>query len=366
MKAFALGSALPFDLPSFSTLSAQKRVGTLSPDRHRAAFSNDQESTVRIFYRFLPLLFVLSLGHLYAQTCPPPSVTPLRVGVLPVLNTLPTFVAQQQGFFDEAGIKVELVPLESARDRAIALQTGQIDVANSDAVATLLQVAAGDSLKIVRYDAFAPGYRFFSIVTGADSGLGTPEELVAALQEDRAQIAISSNTIIEYLATALLESVGYEPQANDYIEVSAIPVRLEQLAQGTVQAALLPEPLTTLATEVQGGTAVLDDSALGFVPVALTVTQATLAERPGDVCAFLQAYDRAVQAINANPETFRQNDLRVPDPVRATYVVPKFELFRVPTPAEIQEVEAWMLKTGLLETEVPYEDVVDGQFVPNR
>ena len=310
-------------------------------------------------------LFVLT-GHLYAQTCPPPSAAPLRVGILPVLNTLPVFVAQQQGFFDAAGIQVELVPLESARDRAIALQTGQIDVANSDVVATLLQVAAGDSLKIVRHDAFAPGYRFFSVVTGAGSGLDTPEKLVAALKEDRAQIAISTNTVIEYLATALLESVGYEPQANDYIEVSAIPVRLEQLAQGTVQAALLPEPLTTLATEVQGGTAVLDDSALGFVPVALSVTQAALSERPGDVCAFLQAYDRAVQAVNENPEAYRQNDLRVPDPVRATYVVPKFESSRVPTPAELQEVEAWMLETGLLGAEIPYEDVVDGQFVPSR
>ncbi len=319
------------------------------------------------FYRLLAVLAALSGGgYLCAQPCPPPGAEPLRVGVLPVLNTLPVFVAQQEGFFDDAGVTIELVPLESARDRAIALQTGQIDVANSDAVATLLQVAAGDALKIVRHDAFAPQYRFFSVVTGAGSGLDTADKLVAALREDRAQIAISTNTVIEYLATALLESVGYEPQANDYIEVSAIPVRLEQLAQGTVQAALLPEPLTTLATEVQGGTAVLDDSALGFVPVTLSVTQTALDERTGAVCAFLQAYDRAVRTINDDPEAFRQNELRVPDPVRATYVVPKFEPFRVPTPEELQEVEAWMLQTGLLEAEVPFEDVVDGRFVPSR
>lgn len=316
------------------------------------------------FHRLIVLLVLFSSSYLSAQTCPSPSDEPLRVGVLPVLNTLPTFVAQQEGFFDDLGVKVKLVPLESARDRSIALQAGQIDVANSDVVATLLQVAAGDLLKIVRYDALAPDYRFFSIVTGANSGLGSPEELVAALQEDRAQIAISRNTVIEYLATKLLRSVGYEPQENDYLEVSAIPIRLEQLAQGTVQAALLPEPLTTLATEVQGGTAVLDDSLLGFVPVALSVTQTALDERPGDVCAFLQAYDRAVKVIGEDPEVFRQNGLRIPEPVQASYVVPEFEPFRVPTPEEIQEVEDWMLETGLLEATVPYEAVVDGRFVP--
>ena len=140
-------------------------------------------------------------------------------------------------------------------------------------------------------------------MTGAASGLDTPEKLVAALREDRAQIAVSHNTVIEYLATKLLRSVGYEPQANDYLEVSAIPVRLEQLAQGTVQAALLPEPLTTLATEVQGGTAVLDDSALAFVPVTLSVTQQALDGRQGDVCAFLKAYDRGGYGHRRRPRS---------------------------------------------------------------
>ena len=97
--------------------------------------------------RFLIVLLLSVSSYLYAQDCPATSAEPLRVGVLPVLNTLPTFVAQQQGFFADAGVTVEVVPLESARDRAIALQTGQIDVANSDAVATLLQVAAGDALE---------------------------------------------------------------------------------------------------------------------------------------------------------------------------------------------------------------------------
>ena len=56
--------------------------------------------------------------------------------------------------------------------------------------------------------------------------------------------------------------------------------------------------------------------------------------------------------------------MRIPEPVQASYVVPKFAPFRVPTPEELQEVEAWMLETGLLETEIPYEAVVDDQFVP--
>lgn len=301
-----------------------------------------------------------------AQTCPEPTGAVLNVGVLPVLNALPTYIAQQEGLFEQYDVNVNLVPVDSGRDRTIAMQAGQIDVGNSDAVAHVLQVAGGQALKIVRHDTFTPDYRFFSIVAGAQSGISTVEDLIAALEADTAQIAISQNTLIEYLATAMLRDAGYEPEADDYTEVAAIPLRLELLAQGQVAAALLPEPLTTLATTLQGGMALLDDSALEFVPVTLTVNQDVIDERPGDVCAYLQAYDDAVALINADPEAYRQNDVRVPDPVRGTYTIPQFADFRVPSEAEMNQVLDWMLAAGLLEDAPAYEDLVDGQFVPTE
>jgi len=299
-----------------------------------------------------------------AQTCPEPTGEVLNVGVLPVLNALPTYIAQQEGLYEQYGVNVNLVPVDSGRDRTIAMQAGQIDVGNSDAVAHVLQVAGGQEVKIVRHDTFTPDFRFFSIVAGAQSGITTVDDLIAALEADTAQIAISQNTLIEYLATAMLQSAGYEPEADDYTEVAAIPLRLELLAQGQVAAALLPEPLTTLATTLQGGAALLDDSALEFVPVTLTVNQNVIDDRSGDVCAYLQAYDDAVALINAEPEAYRQNDVRVPDPVRGTYTIPQFADFRVPSEADMTEVLDWMLAAGLLEDAPRYQDLVDGQFVP--
>jgi NitT/TauT family transport system substrate-binding protein len=321
---------------------------------------------VTTLFRMLAVTALLGAGAALAQECAAPSGQSLRVGVLPVMNTLPLFVAQQEGFYEAAGVNVELVPIESARDRSIGLQTGQLDVGNNDVMGAALQVAAGDELKIVRHDSFAAGVRFFSIVTSAQSGLDTPEALIQALKDDTAQIAIGHNTVTEYIATRLLRDAGYEPEANDYLEISAIPLRLEQVAQGTVAAALLPEPLTTLATTVQGGTAVLNDSDIGFVPVALTVRQQVLDERSGDVCRFLAAYQQAVEAINADPEAYRDNDIRIPEPIQATYQVPTFMDFRVPAPAELAEVQQWMVETGMLDEPVPYEELVDDQFVPNH
>ncbi len=307
---------------------------------------------------------VLMAGIALAQECAPLTGTPLRVGVLPVMNTLPLFVAQQEGFYDQHGVTVELVPVESARDRSIGLQSGQLEVGNNDVMGAVLQVASGDALKIVRHDTLAEGVRFFSIVTSASSGLDTADKLIEALRNDTAQIAIGHNTVTEYMASKLLRDAGYEPEANDFLEVSAIPLRVEQMAEGLVAAALLPEPLTTLATTVQGGTAVLQDAETSFVPVALTVTQVAIDEREGDVCAFLAAYQQAVEAINAEPEAFRQNQIRIPDPILATYTVPTFAPFRVPTEQEIEDVQDWMLNTGMIDQRVSYGDLVDDRFVP--
>lgn len=289
---------------------------------------------------------------------------PLRVAVLPVLNTMPLFVAQQEGFFEEAGVDVELVPIDSARDRQIALQTGQVDGANTDLMGVILLAASGNEIKAVRHDAFVPDDHFFSIVTGADSNITTPEALVAALEQDEAQIAISNNTIIEYLTTAMLRSVGYDPADDDYVEIAAIPIRLEQLAQGSVAAATLPEPLTTLATEIQGGTAVVSDSDIAFVPTVLAFNQSVLSERPQDVAAFLTAYERAVDAIESEPDAYRNVEIQVPDPVRSIYEIPQFVPARVPTAEEVQLVIDWMVAEELIDESLPYDAIVDGSFLP--
>jgi len=314
--------------------------------------------------RRLTVLLTLLASTALAQRCEPLTGTPLRVGVLPVMNTLPLFVAEQEGFYEAHGVNVELVPVESARDRSIGLQTGQLDVGNNDVMGAVLQVAGGDELKIVRHDSFEAGVRFFSIVTSAESGLDTAEKLISALQAGEAQVAIGHNTVTEYMASKLLQDAGYTPEPEDYLEVSAIPLRLEHMAQGLVAAALLPEPLTTLAVETQGASAVLQDSSTEFVPVALTVTQVALDERPGDVCAFLAAYEQAAQAINADPEAYRHNEIRIPEPIIGSYEVPTFAAPRVPTQEEIALVQEWMVTVGMIDEAVPYEELVDGRFMP--
>ena len=282
----------------------------------------------------------------------------LRIGVLPVLNTLPLYVAQAAGYFDEAGVVVELVPFQSGLDRQTALLAGATDASNDDLIGVMLLNAGGVDVRVVRHD--PPVNVFFALIAGPGSGLESVEDLAGA------SVGISHNTLIQYLTDAMLASVGMSADEVEYVEVAEIPVRFQLLLQGQIDTATLPEPLIQAALGA-GGRVLLDDSALTYVPTVLSFRADTLAEKGEAVRAFLLAYERAVEAINADPEAFREvmgANIQMPPPLIPILPVPTFFPASVPSEEDFAAVQDWALSIGLLEEALAYEDVVDGSFLP--
>jgi len=281
----------------------------------------------------------------------------LRLAVLPVLNTLPLYVADELGFYEQAGIDVELVRFNSAREQQIALRAGEVDGANTDMAVLSLLVNGGVDLRAVRHEPIREPY--FAIVAGADSGIETVEDLAGV------PIAIAENTIIEYLTTTMLENAGVTDTV--YEEVPEIPRRLQLLTTGEVAAATLPEPLVTLATELQGATVIVSDATLDFVPTVLALDVSYIDENPEAVAAFLTAYENAVNTINADGEAYRDiliDNINIPEPLQPTYPIPSFPTAQVPTQAETAAVVRWMRDNELIDGEQAYTDLVDPNYLP--
>lgn len=283
----------------------------------------------------------------------------LRIGVLPVLNTLPLYVAEAEGFYEENGVNVELIPFASAPDQQIAVQVGDVDGLNTDLPVLASLVAGEFEFRAVRHEPILEPY--FSIVAGAESGIESIDDLRGV------PIAISENTIIEYLTTEMLLNAGFSEDEIVYEQVPAIPVRLELLASGQVAAATLPEPLTTLATTLQGGTLIANDADSPFVPTVLAFSSETLDENGDAVTAFLSAYEQAVNAINEDGEAYRDvlaENILIPEPLQATFPIPTFPTAQVPSEEQTALVVDWMVGNELLEEALAYEDLVDGSFLP--
>lgn len=279
----------------------------------------------------------------------------LRLGTLPVVDTLPLLVGQEEGLFAAQGLALELISFESALERDAALQAGQLDGYFGDLLNTILLIQAGQPLRIVT-TAFHthPDHRMFGIAVAP--GRAYPD--LGALAGR--QVAISRATVIEYLLDCMLTAQGYAPGYVDKLEIKKIPIRLQMLLADQVDAALLPEPLLTLA-ESKGARVVADDRGLETSETIVALDTARLQQDPNLAARFRAAYGAAVARINAAPESYKEllvAKTRFPMPVKGLFRVPVFPPPAPPIGRDVEAVQDWLVQNGLAGSRLDYAAVV--------
>lgn len=285
----------------------------------------------------------------------------LKIGVLPILDTLPLYVADQEGFFESEGIEVELLPFSSALERDVAMQTDQIDGEINDLISAALLNNEDDRVRVVRTAMRATPEKAMFAILSVDGAIQSSEDLKGK------QIGMSTNSIIEYVVDRLLRADGLAEDDIIKQEVPKIPVRLELLTSGQIPAACLPEPLASLAV-VNGAHIVVDDrSHPEYAQSVVSFSTLTLGKKPVAVKRFLSAYEKAVEAINAEPDKYRSLLIEkgnVPKPVQDSFDMPVFPEAGVPTQDEVADVLEWMTAKEMLTREMDYEGLISGKLLP--
>jgi NitT/TauT family transport system substrate-binding protein len=139
---------------------------------------------------------------------------------------------------------------------------------------------------------------------------------------------------------------------------------MEMLLAGQVEAACLPEPLSTAA--VQRGARLLGDSSrLGRTVGVILFTDRALSAKPAEIAAFYRAYDRAVADLDSDPGAFRASVSErcgFPPGVRDSLRFPRFRASFVPTAADVADVASWMKQKGLIDELPSWGDIVVDAF----
>lgn len=285
----------------------------------------------------------------------------LKVGLLPIIDVLPFYVAQNKGYFEAEGLQVELVPVKSAQERDALIQAGEIDGALTDLQGVAIFDREAPELKVVIKARKAyPDSPHFRIVAAPGFEVTKPADLA------NVPVGISHNTTIEYLNDRLLTAWGLPADQIAGEEVSAIPVRFELLMAGQLKAALLPDPMGQAAIAA-GASLIVDDSQFPqYSQSVLAFKTDSLKQKPGTIRAFLRAWNKAVADINQAPNTYRDvliETTRVPPNIQGTYNVPHFPAGEITSEAEWNDVVDWAMSKGLLQESVPYDRAVDSSFI---
>lgn len=285
----------------------------------------------------------------------------LRIAVLPILDTLPLYVAKEEGYFSAEGITVEFVPAGAAAERDQLLQAEQVDGVISDLVALALANRSSTRLTAVRYAMVAtPQSPQFRILASGESSLSRPGDL------RHVPIGVSEGTVIEYVTARLLQAEGLRAGEIETLGVPKIPDRMALLSAGELQAATLPEPLASLALQ-QGARLVVADSDHPELSCSVFAFRSdVLRARPDDVRRFLRAVDRASAEINADKTRWADllsEEGLVPTPLQGSYILPDYPAAAVPSEAQYADVIAWLAETGLLDVADPHSDVITSDFL---
>jgi NitT/TauT family transport system substrate-binding protein len=308
----------------------------------------------------IPFIIVLVAALLTA--CQPAGPATLKIAVLPIIDALPMYVAQQDGLFTKHGVNVELVPVASAPERDQLVAAQQADGMINETISDMLFNKESVQVQAVRY-ALRPaaGYGHFFILASGQSGITTPDGLKGI------EIGVSQGTVIEYVTERLLQAEGLSANEIVTIPVPKIPDRMALLASGELNAGTLPDPLGALAVQ-SGAVIVLDDSAhpeYGFS--IYSFRKDVIEAQPKAIAGFLAAIEEAVAQINADPTKYTNilSEAKiVPPPLLGAYKVPPFPAAAVPTEAEWNDALSWAKEKGMLDVDVSYADSVNATLLP--
>lgn len=307
------------------------------------------------------LYLILVLATILATGCAGKKDDKMKIGLLPIVDSLPFFVAAEKGYFQAEGINVELINFPSAMERDSAIQAREIDGTLGDILAVAALNNSGTPTKMVSLGLGESGKEGrFAILSSPGSGITKPEQL------KNVPVVISTNSIIEYVTDNLLSDQGLKPGEIKKESIPKIPVRFDLLMKDQIKAACLPDPLAALA-ESKGAKLVIDDTSSNLSQTVIYFRNDYLDKNGKAVTKFLKAYAKAAKEINENPGAYRAllvEKARVPQEALDVFKMDHYPAPQLPEKKQVEKVVQWMMSKGLLKQQFSYEELTRAGLLP--
>jgi NitT/TauT family transport system substrate-binding protein len=228
----------------------------------------------------------------------------VALGVIPIIDVAPVYLGQEQGFFEEQGIELEISTGQGGAAIVPGVASGSIDIGFGNNFSLVVAASAGLPLRVIvsAVDSTRDPERDpFTIVT-ADPAITRPADLAGK------RVATNTvNAIGDSVVSASVRADGGDPATIDFVELP-FPDMAAALQAGDVDAAWLVEPFVTLAE--QQGVRVLTTPLNDFTDVQIEIstyfTSAQFASENADVVeGFTTAMEQSLTYAQENPDAVR-------------------------------------------------------------
>jgi ABC-type nitrate/sulfonate/bicarbonate transport system substrate-binding protein len=238
-------------------------------------------------------LALAPLGAGLARAATP--LQPIEVIVFAGANAMPSYVAQEKGFFAREGLAVNITATPNSGFQISSLVAGKFHIA-STAIDNLIAYQEGQGT--AKLDREPDMVAFMGISSAELSLFALPEIRTIADLKGRDLALDSLSTGYAFVLRYMLEKGGLGPADFRFVAVGNSRARLQSLRDGKFAAALITEPFTGVAR--QEGFTLLGEgvSALGgYQANVRIVNRAWARENPKAMVGYIRALRSAIDWI---------------------------------------------------------------------
>jgi NitT/TauT family transport system substrate-binding protein len=223
----------------------------------------------------------------------------VRLAMIPIEPTCQAFYAQENGYFEKAGLNVDITLNPSSPGTAAALLSGTYDIAYASLPTLAVTHAKGVPFVIIApAGIISPGLVIGAITVAANSPIKTAKDC-----NGKTFATSGLNTQGEYVPRAWVDKHGGDSTTIKFVELPFTETAAA-IAAGRVDASYLVEPFLTLAVK-QNLVRILapgDDAiASTYLASAWYATASWAKANPDVVAHFATAMGAAARWANANP-----------------------------------------------------------------
>jgi NitT/TauT family transport system substrate-binding protein len=226
-----------------------------------------------------------------------PEMTKLAVGLpVPAISFLPTWVADQIGFFKEEGFtEIKILAFRGDADVLQALAAGTVDINVASLAALVPAIKEGQKFKAFWVGYNMPYFEWYAL----------PKFKSIAETKGGRYAVTKYGALTDFLTRYALRNAGLDPEKDvKILQLGGSPQSLAAMEAGQLEASILSPPSTHIAAE-KGFVKLMSQKEQIAPDWPLHVVYAKeefIAKNPNTIKAFLRATGKAIEWIKSNPE----------------------------------------------------------------
>ncbi|WP_332696996.1 ABC transporter substrate-binding protein [Bosea sp. (in: a-proteobacteria)] len=320
------------------------------------------------------LLAAAPFGSARAQ-----GTVPARIGYIPIIGTAPIFVAHGEGWLKQAGIEPTFTVFESGPNMIQALASGTIDLYVAGVAPLAVARSRGVDIRVVASTATgenvfvaAPALaKFFTAGTSAAAAFKAHKAATGKVARLATQPAGSvPNTVLQYWL--------WEVAKADKADVEVVPMGIDATQQavlaGAVEGAIVREPALTIVQTRNPGIKLIaggEELFPGQPGTVVAASGAFVTKNPEAVQKLVNGLVRAADLLAKSPERAAPHvgaalGKGIVDPalIEKALVSPasKFEIDPRKIIEPARAMQAYQVKLGSLEKELPFDGLFETQY----